>query len=218
MLDIDLWLENYLTVLKRTFGERIWFVGLQGSYGRNEATDSSDIDLVVILDQLVPEDIEAYGCMLEKLEYREKLCGFLSGLEELLCWEPSDLFQFCHDTTPILGSLDPILAKVGMADVDRTIRIGACNIYHGCVHNMLYEKDAGILQELYKAATFVIRAIVFRRAGLFCRKLLELKNQADEGDGAIVSGYLDMLHDGAGDFRKQSNLLFAWSKGVINSG
>ncbi len=33
-----------------------YFVGLQGSYGRGEATESSDIDIVVILDELTEFD------------------------------------------------------------------------------------------------------------------------------------------------------------------
>ena len=37
---------------------------------------------------------------------RELICGFLSGKNEILNWEPSDLFRFCNDTTPIKGSLD----------------------------------------------------------------------------------------------------------------
>jgi predicted nucleotidyltransferase len=42
--------------MEETFSERIWFIGLQGSYGRNEANASSDIDMVVILDELHTED------------------------------------------------------------------------------------------------------------------------------------------------------------------
>jgi len=47
-------------------------------------------------------------------------------------WEPSDLFQFYYDTTPIVGSLDELLIKIDKEAVDRAIKIGACNIYHGC--------------------------------------------------------------------------------------
>ena len=43
-------MDEFLQALDRAFGERVWFVGLQGSYGRGEATETSDIDVVVILD------------------------------------------------------------------------------------------------------------------------------------------------------------------------
>ena len=50
VIDISGWINTFLETLTENFGERIWFVGLQGSYGRGEATESSDIDVVVILD------------------------------------------------------------------------------------------------------------------------------------------------------------------------
>ena len=109
MIDISNWMNSFLKALNETFGDRVWFVGLQGSYGRGEATETSDIDVVVILDELSAKDIEAYNRMLNTLSHRELICGFLSGKDELLNWEPSDLFQFYYDTKPILGNLDALL-------------------------------------------------------------------------------------------------------------
>ena len=34
MVDIKLWMKHFTELLKETFGDRIYFVGLQGSYGR----------------------------------------------------------------------------------------------------------------------------------------------------------------------------------------
>lgn len=52
MIEIHAWTDNFLKVLEQKFGSRIWFAGLQGSRGRGEAGECSDIDLVVILDIL----------------------------------------------------------------------------------------------------------------------------------------------------------------------
>ncbi|MBR2927362.1 MAG: nucleotidyltransferase domain-containing protein, partial [Clostridia bacterium] len=52
MIEITAWMKEFLQTLNQTFANRVWFVGLQGSYGRGEATETSDIDIVVILDQL----------------------------------------------------------------------------------------------------------------------------------------------------------------------
>ena len=109
MIDVSSWMDTFLKALQETFCDRIWFVGLQGSYGRGEATETSDIDVVVVLDELSVKDIAAYNRMLNTLSHRELICGFLSGKDELLNWEPSDLFQFYYDTKPILGSLDSLL-------------------------------------------------------------------------------------------------------------
>ena len=141
MIDMTAWMKNFLQMLNETFANRVWFVGLQGSYGRGEATETSDIDIVVILDKLSASDIQKYNAMLDTLPNRELICGFVSGKDELLNWEPSDLFQFYYDTTPIKGSLDELLPVIDESAVDRAIQIGVCNIYHGCVHNMLHEKS-----------------------------------------------------------------------------
>ena len=174
MIDITAWMKKFLQILNDTFTNRVWFVGLQGSYGRDEATETSDIDIVVILDQLSVTDIQKYNAMLDTFPNREQICGFVSGKDELLNWEPSDLFQFYYDTTPIKGSLDELLAVIDKTAVNRAIKIGACKIYHGCVHNMLHEKSEDILKGLYKSASFVVQAITFRQTGRYIKHQIEL--------------------------------------------
>ena len=215
MLALEPWLERFTQFLRKTFGERVWFAGLQGSYARGEATESSDVDLVVILDVLTAEDIASYDAMLDSLDRRELVCGFLSGKEELLHWEPSELFQFCRDTRPVIGNLDDVLAIVTPGDIDRAILTGACGIYHACVHNMLYEKDEGILRGLYKTATFTIRASIFRRTGKYCGRLDELLHFVDADDKEIVQAYLAMKAGTPVVFARDAKLLFAWAKELI---
>ena len=218
MLDLESWLERFTQALRKTFGERVWFAGLQGSYARGEATESSDIDPVVILDALTPEDIASYDAMLDSLDRRELVCGFLSGKEELLHWEPSELFLFCRDTIPLLGSLDDVLAVVKLRDIERAIRTGACGVYHACVHNMLCEKDEGILRSLYKTATFTIRSTTYCRTGNYCACLNELLLYANAADKEIVQTCLAMKSGAPVDFSSASRQLFAWAKARIVQG
>lgn len=213
MIDIGSWTEQLLHKAEEVFGERLWFVGLQGSYARGEATATSDIDIVVILDDLSFSDIQKYNSILNLLPYRELACGFLSGKEELLNWEPSDLFQFYYDTVPLLGNLDELLGLLDVSVIDRAIKIGACNVYHGCVHNMLYEKNDEILRGLYKSATFVTQARAFKLTGGYIKKrdeLLELP------DGEIVKISSDLKNGEKVVFDEMSQKLFEWSKRLIN--
>ena len=212
MIDITVWMQNFLQSLNETFPNRVWFVGLQGSYGRGEATNTSDIDVVVILDELSAVDIKTYNDMLNTLPHRDLICGFLSGKGEILNWEPSDLFQFCNDTTPVNGSLDEVLAIVDKSDVDRAIKIGACNIYHGCVHNMLYEKSEDILRGLYKSASFVVQAIAFKQTGKYIKLQSELRDVVSIDERVIVDTFLSLKNGGMVDFDSMSETLFAWSK------
>ena len=212
MIDIEAWMSSFLQALDNTFTNRVWFVGLQGSYGRGEATEASDIDTVVILDELSVIDIQVYNDMLDTLPHRELICGFLSGKNEILNWEPSDLFQFCNDTTPIKGSLDSVLAIVDECSVNRAIKLGACNIFHGCVHNMLYEKSEDILRGLYKSASFVVQAIAFKQTGKYIRLQKDLLTVVSDDEQLIVEVFLNLKNGGAVDFNLMSELLFAWSK------
>ena len=216
MIDITTWMHSFLLALKETFTNRVWFVGLQGSYGRCEATETSDIDIVVILDELSATDIQAYHDMLDRLPHRELICGFLSGKTEIMNWEPSDLFQFCHDTTPIIGSLDEIMAVIDENAVSRAIKIGACNIFHGCVHNMLHEKSDDILRGLYKSASFVVQAIVFKQTGRYMKQQEELRIVAAPNEQIIINTFLRLKNGATVDFIPMSDALFAWAKHWIS--
>ena len=212
MIDITTWMNNFLQKLNHKFENRVWFVGLQGSYGRGEARDTSDIDIVVILDQLSALDIQDYNVMLNALPHRALICGFLSGKDELLNWEPSDLFQFYYDTTPIKGSLDELLTAIDETAVNRAIKIGACNIYHGCVHNMLHEKSDEILRELYKSASFVVQAIVFQQTGKYIKHQKELLSFASPDEQAIVNTFLNLKNSESVDFFSMSEALLSFTK------
>ena len=215
MIEITTWMNGFLRSINETFGDRVWFVVLQGSYGRGEATKTSDIDVVVILDELSAEDIKVYNAMLDTLSHRELICGFLSGKDELFNWEPSDLFQFCHDTTPIKGGFDEVMAVINEDAVNRAIKIGACNIYHGCVHNMLHEKSEDILQGLYKSAAFVIQAITFKQTGKYIRSQNDLLQIALSEEQRIINTSIYLKNGGAIDFETMSQELFVWSKAWI---
>ncbi len=210
MVDISLWMHTFLQALTENFGERVWFVGLQGSYARGEATESSDIDTVVILDELSALDIQKYNAMLDTLPNRELICGFLSGKAEILNWEPSDLFQFYYDTTPIKGSLDALLGVMDDSAIRRAIKTGVCNIYHGCVHNMLYEKSEDILRGLYKSASFVVQAIYFQQTGTYIRQQKDLLQNVAPQEREIVETFLAFKGGAMVDFEKESQALFAW--------
>ena len=216
MIYLATWMQNFLQTLNETFKGRVWFVGLQGSYGRGEARETSDIDIVVILNQLDATDIQKYNTMLDSLPNRELICGFLSGKDELLKWEPSDLFQFYYDTIPIKGSLDELLAVIDKGAVNRSIKIGACNIYHGCVHNMLHEKSEDILKGLYKSASFVVQAITFNQTGQYVKYQSDLLDIVSTDERVIVEIFLSLKNGGTVDFNSMSEKLFEWSKKWIS--
>jgi hypothetical protein len=202
-------------MLEQTFGDKVLFVGLQGSYARGEATKSSDIDTVVILDQLSTDDILKYDQALNTLPYRELICGFISGKDEILNWSPADLFQFYHDTKPLIGTLDNLIPNIDGTAVDDAIKLGVCNIYHGCVHNMLHEKSSDILCGLYKSASFTIQAIHFKESGNYVSLQKELLKVVSREHRAIIDTAMKLKIGENIDFKEASNDLFEWSKKLI---
>lgn len=216
MIDIDIFIKHFIHCLDENFGDRVCFVGLQGSYGRNEATENSDIDIVVILDEFNTEDIALYNSILDSMPHREKLCGFISGKNEIMNWETADLFQFYHDTKPLKGSLDDFIPVIDDEDVKRAVKSGVCNIYHGCVHNMLYEKSEEILKGLYKGASFVLQAVVFRRTGEYFSRQTDLLSHLSHDEKQIIETFINLKNGGTVDFVTMSEALFEWAKKEID--
>ncbi|MDO4270876.1 MAG: nucleotidyltransferase domain-containing protein [Eubacteriales bacterium] len=215
-MDIARWMEAYTAAVRQAFGKRVRCVGLQGSQARGEAAADSDIDVVLILDRWEPEDWPRYETVLAGLPERDRVCGFVSGREELLCWEPSELCGFYYDTEPWYGNLEELKERFGVSDARRAVRMGACGIYHACAHNRLHEKDAGLLRELYKSAFFVLRTAHFCRTGAFIRRRADLLPLLGGADRAILAAGLP---DGetAGGFTERSDALLGWAAGVIRS-
>ena len=214
MIDIKNWIAEFTNKVEQTFSDRVWFIGLQGSYGREEATDTSDIDVVVILDELRMNDLKTYRDMLDTLQNRQLICGFISGKDELLNWEASDLFQFYYDTTPIKGTLDCLLEKIDKHAVMRAIKIGACNIYHACVHNFVHEKSEDILRSLYKSAAFVLRAVWFYETGKYIKSKAELQN-AINPPSAVLTNAQELKNGASVKVEEMSELLLNWATALI---
>ena len=209
-MDIHHFTAQYLQALDDHFGGRVQFVGLQGSYGRGEATDNSDIDMVVVLDEVRGEDLLLYRQMLDQLPHRNKMCGFLSGHNELIHWDAADLFQLYHDTTPLRGTLDAALHLLDDRAVERAIKMGACNVFHGCVHNLLYGQDEGALRGLYKSAAFTVQAVVYRQTGVYYRRQRDALRAAQPREQQILSAAMDLKSGAAVDLDGMSRQLIAW--------
>ena len=92
----------------------------------------------------------------------------------------------------------------------------ACNIYHGCVHNMLHEKNEDILKGLYKSASFVVQAIVFKQTGKYVKHQSELRDVISADERVIVDTFLNLKNGDAIEFGAMSDTLFSWSKKWIS--
>ena len=161
----EAWLREYRDSMLSVFGSRVVFIGIQGSVARGEATPESDIDVVMILDSFSYEDLKLYDRAISELFDRDKICGFVSGMNELLFWDGADLFQFYNDTLSLYGSLDFIKGKITDNDAIRLMHRGACDIYHMCVHNALHEKALKSLKDSIKLRSLCLKQSSALRQG-----------------------------------------------------
>lgn len=165
---LDDWCRELLQALQREFHDRLRFFGLQGSHARGEATEQSDIDLVVLFDRMDTSTLARYRALLSAMPDREKACGFVCDERTLAHWPKHDLLNLVYDTKPLYGTLEPYRCLLSDKDAQDALRIGAADLYHAACHSDLFDDvPAQSLPALYKAAFFVLRLAAFVRCGVF---------------------------------------------------
>lgn len=195
MVEIERWMEELAGRLAERFGPRLLFLGLQGSYGRGEANEDSDIDVVTVLDRVELSDLDLYRAVVGDMPEGEKACGFLCGAAELKSWPKYDLCQLARDVRAYRGELGPLLPPLGREDLAQAAAIGASGIYHAAVHTYLYApKDnwPGFLKEAHKGAFFALRALYELRTGESVRAKRDLLPRLS-GDEREILAY-SLLH------------------------
>ncbi|HJB30818.1 MAG TPA: nucleotidyltransferase domain-containing protein [Candidatus Oscillibacter excrementavium] len=216
MLDIKIWMAAYIEAVRAAFGDRVRYIGLQGSRGRGEAGPDSDIDVVCILDTCALRDLETYRAAVADLPDRDKLCGFVSGAAELAAWDPADLFQFRYDTADWYGHLSDLLPPEQEGDARRALHAGACGLYHLCCHNFLHGRSVETLAEAFKAAVFLLQAKVYVEQGVYCRRRADLARHLTGADLEILQTAQSLK---AGECREDltalTDRLLTWCRGVI---
>ena len=190
MVDIERWMEGLSEQLAEQFGPRLLFLGLQGSYGRGEANEDSDIDVVAVLDRVELADLDAYRAIVRKMPEGEKACGFLCGAAELKSWPKYDLLAVARDTRDVYGTLAELLPSFDQGDVAEAAAIGASGIYHAAVHTYLYadrESWPGFLREAHKGAFFTLRALRELRTGENVRAKRDLLSLLEGDEREILA-------------------------------
>lgn len=108
----------------------------------------------------------------------------------------------------------PVRACVPRGAV-RAVRMGACNLYHVCAHNMLHEKSPEVLGALLKSAVFTVQAKHYCACGAYIRQHRALLEAVSGADRSIVESALAARAGDAPDFDRTSDLLFCWAGELI---
>ena len=210
MFDLNTYLDNLIAACKDVFDARLLYVGLQGSYLRGEATEQSDIDIMLILDGLTAEDMDAYRAILQKIGHFELSCGFICGREEMARWNPLEVCQLLHTTKDLYGTLTDYLPEATRRDEIDYVKLSLDNLYHALCHRYIHadrEKNVRALRKAGKELYFLIQNLQFLETGTFVLSKCELKEQVGDADRAMLN--LSELPDGY-DFDAAFRQVLAW--------
>ena len=134
MIDIESYIRQLIPLLKDCSGARLTYVGLQGSYLRGEATDTSDIDIMVVIDGLSVNDLDRYRAMIQSLKHFDKSCGFICGKEDIANWNPLEICHLLNCTKDYFGVLSELVPTYTKEDIWNFVKLSVNNLYHEICH------------------------------------------------------------------------------------
>ena len=218
MFDIEKYLDDITAECKAVFGERLIYIGLQGSYLRGEARENSDIDIMVTLDRLDAADLDRYRKIIAALPAFERSCGFISGRGELKNWPRHEICQLLHDTRDYYGELRPLLPEFERKDVENFVRISIGNLYHLLCHGRIHgdpEQRAGSLRGLYKSVFYILQNSVYLQTGEWFMTKAELLEHLHGLDREVLQTAMILKAMADFDTEKAFSLLFGWCRNFL---
>lgn len=218
MFDADAYMKECSARLKQAFGERLLYVGLQGSYLRGEATEHSDIDVMVVLDGMTMQDLDRYRDIIEELPQHEKSCGFICGKDELARWNPLEICHLLHTTKDCLGELKPLVPLYSQHDIVNFIKYSIGNLEHEICHRYVHTDKQNSAQKLpctYRSVFFILQNLYYLKDGVFYPTKNELMKHLDGEDREIMGRMMSFDHSADYDFNAAFAQLLTWCQKTL---
>ena len=215
MFELNSYLQALISCCQASFGDRLKYVGLQGSYLRGEAHEGSDIDVMVILDRFSLADMDTYREILKKIGCYEKSCGFICGKEEMQRWNPLEVCQLRHTTKDLFGVLTDFLPSATREDEINYVKFSLGNLYHEICHRYIHadrDKNVRKFRDTCKSVFFLMQNLDYLESGCFVLTKKGLKEAVSPEDRRVLE--LAELPDGF-DFDDAFAALFAWCQAAF---
>ncbi len=215
MFHIEAYLQTLIMACKNEFSDRLLYVGLQGSYMRGEATDQSDIDVMIILEDFSVTDMDVYRKMLKTIGAYEKSCGFICGKDEMIRWNPLEVCQLRHTTKDLFGELKDFLPSEKREDEINYVKLSLGNLYHELCHRYIHadrDKNAACFRGTCKSVFYLIQNLHFLESGSFAVTKQDLKEQISQEDRVILE--IAELPE-AYDYDTVFPLIFRWCQSTF---
>lgn len=218
MFQPDSYLSALLTLLKEAYSERLVYIGLQGSYLRGEATENSDIDIMVVVDTMTVADLNAYRQAVMSLPDTNKSCGFICGKDELMHWNPLEICHLLHSTKDYHGVLADLVPAYTRRDVIAFVKLSLGNLYHEICHRYIHaapETNAMALPETFKQVFFILQNLHFLETGNFVGTKQELLTVLSKNDKRVLETSLSLGSGMSFDFEETFALLYSWCQEAL---
>ena len=213
MIRIEEYIDELTDILADAFGERLVYIGLQGSYLRNEATENSDIDIMAVIDDISVEDLDTYRQALVSIGNFDKSCGFICGRADLSHWNPLELCHLLNTTKDYYGELKNLVPAYTMEDERNYVKFSLNNLYHEICHRYIHadrEHNISRLPVTCKSVFYIVQHLYYLRTGNFVPTKRELLECVQDEDKAVLELSISLRNDDGYDFDRAFSLLFRW--------
>ena len=218
MLRIDEYVDELIILLKDAFGERLMYIGLQGSYLRNEETENSDIDIMAVIDKLSVEDLKTYQKALVTVGNFDKSCGFICGKDDLEHWNPLEICHLLNTTKDYYGELKKLVPVYTIEDEKNYVKLSLNNLYHEICHRYIHadrEYNVIKLPITCKAVFFIMQHLYYLKSGNFIPTKRELLECVQDEDKIVLELSISLQNNVDYDFDKAFSLMFNWCRNTL---
>lgn len=218
MFRIDEYMDALMIQLKDAFSERLMYIGLQGSYLRNEETESSDIDIMAVIDNLSAQDLKTYQRALVSVGDFDKSCGFICSKADLEHWNPLEICHLLHATKDYYGELKNLVPAYTMDDERNYIKFSLNNLYHEICHRYIHADRKHNMLKLpvtCKAVFYIMQHLHYLSSGDFIPTKRELLGCVQGEDQAVLELSIWLQDHTDYDFDRAFSILFNWCQNAL---
>lgn len=218
MVRIEEYVAALTDMLKDAFGERLMYIGLQGSYLRHEETENSDIDIMAVIDGLSVEDLETYQKALVSVGNFDKSCGFICGKADLEHWNPLEICHLLNATRDYYGELKKLVPAYTMEDERNYVKLSLNNLYHEICHRYIHTDRANNISKLpmtYKLVFYILQHLYYLSSGNFAATKQELLECLQGEDKAVLEWSMSLTNQSDYDFDRAFYALFHWCQNAL---
>ncbi|MCM1118420.1 MAG: nucleotidyltransferase domain-containing protein [bacterium] len=219
MVRIEEYVAALTDMLKDAFGERLMYIGLQGSYLRHEETENSDIDIMAVIDGLSVEDLETYQKALVSIGNFDKSCGFICGKADLEHWNPLEICHLLNATRDYYGELKKLVPAYTMEDERNYVKLSLNNLYHEICHCYIHTDRANNIAKLpmaYKSVFYILQHLHYLSSGYFAATKQELLECLQGEDRAVLEWSMSFPNQSDYDFDRAFYTLFHWCQDALS--